>query len=84
FHVQETRYDVPKLKALLDGLPLRFLGFEFPRGHAQVQDRNAPAFEAYAKAHPNDPAMADLDRWAALEAKNPALFPGYAFWLLRL
>ncbi|MFY7780760.1 MAG: class I SAM-dependent methyltransferase [Tagaea sp.] len=84
FHVQETRYDVPKLKALLDGLPLRFLGFEFPRGHAQVQDRNAPAFEAYAKAHPDDPAMADLDRWAALEAKNPALFPGYAFWLLRL
>lgn len=84
FHVQETRYDVPKLKALLDGLPLRFLGFEFPRGHAQVQDRGAPALQAYAKAYPEDKAMADLDRWAALEAKNPALFPGYAFWLLRL
>jgi SAM-dependent methyltransferase len=83
FHVQETRYDIPKLKALLDGLPLRFLGFEFPRGHAQRQDLDAPAFRAYAKAHPKDAAMADLDRWAALEAKNPALFPGYAFWLLR-
>ena len=84
FHVQETRYDIPKLKALLDGLPFRFLGFEFPRGHAQTQDFNAPAFQAYAKAHPNDKKMADLDRWAALEAKNPALFPGYAFWLLRV
>jgi hypothetical protein len=83
FHVQETRYDIPGIKALLDGLPLRFLGFEFPRGHAQKQDLNAPAFQAYAKAHPNDKTMADLDRWAALEAKNPALFPGYAFWLLR-
>jgi SAM-dependent methyltransferase len=84
FHVQETRYDISGIKALLDGLPLRFLGFEFPRGHAQVQDRNAPALQAYAKAHPKDKAMADLDRWAALEAKNPALFPGYAFWLLRV
>lgn len=84
FHVQETRYDIPKLKALLDGLPLRFLGFEFPRGHAQTQDLEAPALKAYAKAYPDDKAMADLDRWAALEAKNPALFPGYAFWLLRV
>lgn len=84
FHVQETRYDIPGIKALLDGLPLRFLGFEFPRGHAQRQDLNAPAFQAYAKAHPKDTAMADLDRWEALEAKNPALFPGYAFWLLRV
>jgi SAM-dependent methyltransferase len=84
FHVQETRYDVPKLKALLDGLPFRFLGFEFPRGHAQKQDFDAPAFKAYAKAHPKDKAMVDLDRWAALEAKDPALFPGYAFWLLRV
>ncbi|MCM0021347.1 MAG: class I SAM-dependent methyltransferase, partial [Tagaea sp.] len=84
FHVQETRYDIPMLKALLDGLPLRFLGFEFPRGHAQVQDRAAPALQAYAKAYPKDKAMADLDRWAALEAKNPGLFPGYAFWLLRV
>jgi SAM-dependent methyltransferase len=84
FHVQETLYDVPKLKALLDGLPVRFLGFEFARGHAQTQDRAAPAFQAYAKKFPRDAAMADLDRWEKLEAGNPALFPGYAFWLLRV
>jgi SAM-dependent methyltransferase len=84
FHVQETRYDIRGIQALLDGLPLRFLGFEFPRGHAQRQDFNAPAFQAYAKAHPDDKAMADLGRWAAIEAKDPSLFPGYAFWLLRV
>lgn len=83
FHVQETRYDIPKLKALLAGLPLRFLGFEFVRGRVQQQDADAPAFRAYAKKFPKDKAMADLDRWEAIEKADPKLFPGYAFWLLR-
>jgi SAM-dependent methyltransferase len=84
FHVQETRYDIPKLKALLAGLPLRFLGFEFSRGHAQQQDSQAPAFRAYAKKFKGDKAMADLDRWETIEKADPSLFPGYAFWLLRV
>ena len=49
----------------------------------QQQDAEAPAFRAYAKKFPKDKAMADLDRWEALEKVDPSLFPGYAFWLLR-
>jgi len=84
FHVQEHRYDIAKLRALLDGQPVRFLGFDFERGFAGHRDPNAPAIAAYKKRFPKETTLADLDNWQKIEAADPALFDGYQFWLLRV
>jgi SAM-dependent methyltransferase len=83
FHVMEHRYDIAKLRALIAGLPVRFLGFDFERGLAGHRDANAPAVLAYKKRFKKETTLADLDNWQALEAGDPALFAGYQFWLLR-
>jgi SAM-dependent methyltransferase len=83
FHPMEHRYDIAKLRALFDGLPARFLGFDFERGFAGHRDLNAPAIAAYKKRFPKEATLADLDNWQKLEAADPGLFAGYQFWLLR-
>ncbi|MBL8806859.1 MAG: methyltransferase domain-containing protein [Rhodospirillales bacterium] len=83
FHVMEHRYDIAKLQALLDGLPLRFLGFEFSLGLSAARAEDVPALRAYAKRFPKETTFADLANWAQVERADPALFTGYQFWLLR-
>lgn len=78
FHVQEHRYDVSAIAALLERCGLQFIGFEFVAGFNGAQAQGAR--DVYAKAHPGDRAMADLGRWAELERQNPGLFQGYTFW----
>ena len=84
FHVQEHRFDCTRLKTLLAGLPLRFLGFEFVLGQTGQGTADAPQFRRYAERFPGDRSFADLDRWAELERETPALFDGYVFWCMRI
>ncbi|MBI1244650.1 MAG: methyltransferase domain-containing protein [Alphaproteobacteria bacterium] len=83
FHVMEHRYDIAKLRALLAGLPLRFLGFDFSFGHAAARTEDVPALRAYAKKFPKETSFSDLADWEAIERADPALFGGYQFWLVR-
>lgn len=74
-HEQEHDYALPEIKALLDTLSLKFLAFEFAAADGPI---------LYRKAYPDDPAMADLDRWDTLEQAHPALFHHmYQFWCLK-
>lgn len=72
FHVQEVRFTIPRLAALIDGAGLRFLGF-------QVE---ADVLAAYRAAFPQDLAALDLANWARFEADRPGAFAGmYQFWV---
>jgi tetratricopeptide (TPR) repeat protein/SAM-dependent methyltransferase len=69
FHVQEHQLTIPQIDALLTENGLTFLGFSGPVG------------PAYRARFPDDPAMADLDRWHAFESENPMAFVNmYQFW----
>lgn len=72
FHVQEHRFTIPQIKAFLADNNLRFIGFELD---SEVR-RVAQAIRA------SGDDMTDLDRWHAIETKNPRTFPGmYQFWV---
>jgi SAM-dependent methyltransferase len=83
FHVMEHRYDVAGLRALIDGLPLRFLGFDFSLGHSAARTEDVPALRAYARRFPKETTFSDLEKWEQVERGDPDLFTGYQFWLLR-
>jgi tetratricopeptide (TPR) repeat protein/SAM-dependent methyltransferase len=71
FHVQEHRFVLPQIKALLAALGLRLIGFLLAPHVAK----------SYAERFPEDRAMTDLDRWNAFEAEYPDTFAGmYVFW----
>ena len=72
FHVQEHRFTLPQLKAVLARLRLNFIGFALD-----------PATRAaYARQFPQDPAQTDLDRWHAFETSRPQTFARmYQFWV---
>jgi SAM-dependent methyltransferase len=75
FHVQEQRFTLPRIAAILDELGLRFVGFEWP-------DSDAPA--RYRARFPDDPALTNLDSWHALETDRPDTFVlMYQFWVRR-
>jgi hypothetical protein len=41
-------------------------------------------YQRYAQLYPDDAAMADLGRWAAIENQDPRLFLAmYQFWVQR-
>ncbi len=70
FHVQEHLTTIPAIKSLLAENDLTFIGFTGP-----MRDR-------YAKLHPGDTAMTDLDAWHAFETEHPGEFAGmYNFWI---
>jgi len=72
FHVQEHRYTIPQLRAMLARHDLEFLGF---------QTANPAIKRLYKATYPGDPNMLDLDNWDALECSNPRLFRSmYQFW----
>ncbi len=72
FHVQEHQYELPEIDRFVRSERLRFLGFELDRRILRV----------FAAAHPDDPAMADLDAWHRFECANPGIFTGmYQFWI---
>jgi SAM-dependent methyltransferase len=67
FHPCEHRYTPAQVGTLVRDLGLEVVGLQ----HARPE---GPA--AYREAWPDDPAMADLDRWDTLEARHPRLFAG--------
>ncbi len=70
FHVQEHRFDIPKIAAALDTLGLEFM---------QMADEKITA--AYRAVYPDDPSGSDLGNWDAFERERPYTFAGmYQFW----
>ncbi|MFN2646463.1 MAG: class I SAM-dependent methyltransferase [Burkholderiales bacterium] len=74
FHVQEHRFRLPQIAAMLAELRLQFLGFEFP-------DSGISAAR-YRARFPDDHALADLANWDRFEEANPDTFARmYQFWV---
>jgi SAM-dependent methyltransferase len=73
FHVEEHRFRLPAIAAMLAELELRFLGFE----------GLDPGIVAACRARfPDDPALWDLASWDRFEAERPDTFAGmYRFWV---
>ena len=72
FHVQEHTLTLPQIADFIAAEALTFLGFE----------GCATGYQRYAQLFPDDAAMADLGRWARIEAENPRLFVNmYQFWI---
>jgi len=70
FHAQEHQLTIPEIKSFLRDNGLSFIGFS-----GQVAQH-------YRRRFPEDKAMADLDRWHALETENPKAFVNmYQFWV---
>jgi hypothetical protein len=71
FHVQERRFTIPDIKSFLLENQLKFIGFDLAP---------SPSFPEYLGEV--DHFMNDLDRWHALETKNPDIFVSmYQFWI---
>lgn len=72
FHVQEWRYTLPALAALLERNGLQFLGFTFT---------NPSIKQDYLRCFPADPMATSLENWAQYETANPSTFFNmYQFW----
>ncbi|MBI2959252.1 MAG: tetratricopeptide repeat protein [Betaproteobacteria bacterium] len=73
FHVQEHRFTLPAIAAMIGELKLEFLGFEF---------ENAVVLADYRREHPADAGANSLAGWAAYEERHPDTFAGmYQFWV---
>jgi 2-polyprenyl-3-methyl-5-hydroxy-6-metoxy-1,4-benzoquinol methylase len=71
FHVQEHRFSLPQIEAMIGRLGLRFLGFEFPDSGAMLA-RYRERFQ--------DPL--DLKSWHRFEMEFPDAFSRmYQFWV---
>lgn len=72
FHVQESRFTLPRIGDIVDELGMEFLGFEF--GDPGVR-------QAYRAEHPEDTAVRSLTNWSDFEARHPHVFGAmYQFW----
>ena len=72
FHVQEQRYTMLQVKAMLAELDLQLIGFMVDVGVATQ----------YAQQFPDDPARINLEYWHLFEVANPATFSRmYQFWV---
>ena len=75
FHVQETRFTIPEIKAALDRLKLSFLGFNLRPG----------TIAKFAREHPDPEDQKNLNLWWAFEQKYPETFGDmYNFWTQKL
>jgi SAM-dependent methyltransferase len=70
FHVQEHRFTLPRIQAMIEGERLRFLGFEL----------DGAILERYARYAPGDADKNDLQSWDRFESEHPGLIGGYVFW----
>ena len=73
FHVQEHQFELPQIAAMLRDHGLTVLGM------SKQLPRHAVA--AYREMFPRDDAMADLQKWDAVEARYPETFLNmYQVW----
>ena len=70
FHAQEHRFTLARIKAMIEGEGLRFLGF----------DLGGAIPDLYATYAPFDRDKNDLLSWDRFEADHPGLIGGYLFW----
>ncbi|MEP7274711.1 MAG: tetratricopeptide repeat protein [Betaproteobacteria bacterium] len=74
FHVQEHRFTLPGIGAMLDRCGLRLIGFLL----------EPEVLRAYRGCNPQDTAATDLRAWAEFESAFPDTFAGmYRFWVRR-
>lgn len=72
FHVQEVRFDLPRIARALAELDLVFLGFELP---------SESIHRAFAKQFPTPESRCDLAAWDQFETENAIVFAAmYQFW----
>ena len=70
FNVQEHRFTLPQIKDCISRLGLKFCGFEF----------DLPIEKDALNCYELEDSF-NLDKWAAYEQINPAIFAGmYQFW----
>jgi SAM-dependent methyltransferase len=75
FHVQEHRFTIPQIKALLAERNLRFLGFIYSK---------VSLFTSYLARFPDNPEADNLDNWEIYEVENPTAFKNmYQFSVTR-
>ena len=73
FHVKEHRFTLPAIKALLEKIGLKFIGFEF-QNNIVIDDFNSKFKEKNAAL--------SLDLWDQYEKEKPETFTGmYQFWV---
>ena len=73
FHVQEHRFTLPEIAAILEDLHLEFVGFEFNDGGV---------LDGYVERFPDDPTGISLRNWHRYEKSTEGAFPGlYLFWV---
>jgi 2-polyprenyl-3-methyl-5-hydroxy-6-metoxy-1,4-benzoquinol methylase len=71
FHVQEHRFSLPQIEAMIGRLGLRFLGFEFPDSGGTL-----------ARYHQRFRDPLDLKSWHRFESEFPDTFSRmYQFWV---
>lgn len=74
FHVQESRFTLPQLKALFEKMNLEFMGFD--------GTPSPVVMKKYRERFPEDQFARDLDSWHRFEEENPKIFFGmYQFWV---
>lgn len=66
FHVQEHRFGLPEIRAMIERLGMRFVGFEFLDAGATVA--------RYRAQFPRDSRLLDLDNWHRFEQEHPDTF----------
>ncbi len=71
FHIQEHRFTIEQIKALIHDSGLTFCGFMLP----------SQARYLYHEEYPDDSNMTSLDNWNEFEKKYPSTFSAmYQFW----
>ena len=72
-HVQERRFALPAVAAMLDAAGLEFIGFEFA---------DSWMAQRYRDRFPDDATATSLENWHRYERDNPATFASmYTFWV---
>ena len=72
FHVQEHRFNLRQIQAILDDLGFDFLGFEI---------RDPVVIHRFRNGFPGPDAAISLSPWQTFEEENPATFRSmYQFW----
>lgn len=75
FHVQEHRYTLPQIAALLEAYHLKFVNFQL----------EGPIMAAFQARYPNPADEFNLALWDEFEKENPRTFSNmYQFWTQKL
>jgi hypothetical protein len=80
FHVQEHRFTVQRIRAMVEAEAMRFIGFEFLSGFSRTHLPADAARARYRALFPGEASFAHLAAWETVERQYPDTFAGYTFW----